>query len=141
MIRLVTDVDRLAARELFASCGAVKPRRGALAALQLAQSVAAGFARDGRLIALITGYPVAVPELGRPALEVSALGQREACRRPGTMLELVRLARLTLDAWGQNGTVALLGAVKVGHRPGQQLARLAGFRFAEVRQGFEVWAR
>lgn len=142
MLRLVAPVDRFEARQLYADCvreGPAKPRLGHLVARQLAEGAIMGFEREGRLVALMTATPTDLITAGLPTLEISVCGRRAECA--GLMLPLVRLARLTLTAWLQDGTVALCGVVKAGHRPGQSLARLAGFAFAREERGLELWTR
>jgi hypothetical protein len=142
MLRLVSPVDRFEARQLYADCvreGLVKPRLGQLIARQLAEAAVMGFESEGRLVALMTATPTDLAVAGLPTLEISVCGRRAECGP--LMVSLVRLARLTLAAWLQDGTVALCGVVKAGHRPGGKLARLAGFTLARTERGLELWTR
>lgn len=142
MLRLVSPVDLFEARQLYADCvrdGPVKPRMGQLIARQLADGAMMGFAEGDRLLALMVATPTDLITDGLPTLEVSVCGRRDECA--GRLLAMSRLARLTLAAWLQDGTVALCGVVREGHLPGQRLARLAGFRRERTTEGLELWTR
>lgn len=142
MLRLVSPVDRFEARQLYADCvreGLIKPRMGALIARQLADGAVMGFEAEGRLVALMVATASDLVTDGLPTLEISVCGRRADCA--ALMRPLVRLARLTLSAWLDDGTVALCGVVRAGHRPGQKLARLAGFTFTRESGGLELWTR
>jgi hypothetical protein len=146
MIRLVSPADPFEARALLAQAVRGKPTIARRAALQLAHSASVGFEEaspDGssRLVAVMTAYPTDLVLEGLSTLEISCAGIEGLARPRGRMRACARLARLTLDHWHQNGTVALLGVVKAGHLPGAKLARLAGFTFREARQGLELYVR
>lgn len=141
-MRLVSPVDHFAARQLYADClreGLVKPRLGQLVARQLADGAVVGFEAEGELIALMVATSTDLTLDGLPTLEISVCGRREPCA--GQLLPLVRLARLTLAAWLDDGTVALCGVVKAGHAPGERLARLAGFRLQRAEQAKQLFVR
>lgn len=142
MLRLVSPVDRFEARQLYADCvreGLVKPRLGQLIARQLAEAALMGFERDGRLVALMSATPTDLITDGLPTLEISVCGRRAECAP--LMLPLTRLARLTLSAWLDDGTVALCCVVKTGHRPGEKLARLGLFGRMQTQNGLQLWTR
>lgn len=142
MLRLVSPVDRFEARQLYADCvreGPVKPRLGQLIARQLADGAVMGFAREGRLVALMVATPTDLITDGLPTLEISVCGRRAECAP--VMLPLVRLARLTLAAWLDDGTVALCCVVKTGHAPGEKLARLGLFGRMQSENGLQLWTR
>jgi len=142
MLRLVSPVDRFEARQLYADCvrdGLIKPRMGQLIARQLAEAACMGFEVDGRLIALMTATPTDLVTDGLPTLEISVCGRRAECAP--LMRPLVRLARLTLSAWLQDGTVSLCCVVKAGHRPGEKLARLGLFGRVQTQNGLQLWTR
>lgn len=142
MLTMVSPVDRFEARQLYADCvreGPVKPRLGQLIARQLADGAVMGFALDGRLVALMTATPTDLVTDGLPTLEISVCGRRADCAP--LMLPLVRLARLTLATWLQDGTVALCCVVKTGHLPGEKLARLGLFGRMQSENGLQLWTR
>jgi hypothetical protein len=142
MLRLVSPVDHFAARQLYADCvreGLVKPRLGQLIARQLAEAAMVGFAEGEQLLALMTATPADIRVAGLPTLEISVCGRRDDCA--GQVLPMMRLARLTLAAWLQDGTIALCCVIRDGHRPGQRLAHLAGFKRAGTEKGLELWTR
>jgi len=135
-------VDLFEARQLYADClreGLFKPGRRGLIARQLAGGAMMGFEKDGRLIALMVATPTDLITDGLPTLEISVCGRRAECA--ALMLPLARLARLTLDAWLHDGTVALCCVVKAGHRPGEKLARLGLFGRMQSENGLQLWTR
>lgn len=142
MIAMVAPVDPFEARQLYADCvraGFDKPRTGTLIARQIADGATMGFALEGRLIALLVATPTDLVLHGLPTLEVSALGRADDCRPH--LRQLVRLARLTLAAWLENGTVALCCVVRTGHRPGEKLAALGGFGRIRAENGLQLFTR
>lgn len=143
MLLLVSPPDRFEARQLYADCvreGLFKPSLlGEAISQQLGAGAVMGFALDGRLIALMTATPSDLITAGLPTLEISVIGRRAECAP--FMLQLARLARLTLACWLQDGTVALCCVVKAGHRPGEKLARLGGFERITMQDGLQLWTR
>jgi hypothetical protein len=142
MLRLVSPVDLFEARQLYADCvrdGPVKPRMGQLIARQLADGAMMGFAEGDRLLALMVATPTDLITDGLPTLEISVCGRRADCAP--RMLQLARLARLTLSAWLDDGNVALCCVVKTGHAPGEKLARIGLFGRMQSENGLQLWTR
>lgn len=111
-----------------------KPRFAELSCLQVAGSDTVGFLEDGRLLAAIGFWP-----LGDGRDEVFLIGLPADVVGP-RMISLTSLARLTLAARLHSGTVAIVGHVKIGHLPGERLARLAGFSPCDgAPSGFSRW--
>ncbi len=109
----------------------------AVAALQVGRAETFGFVEDGRLLAAIGFWPEppASEEVFLVGLPAAEIGSR--------MLELYRLARLTVEGRRDYGVVRLTACVREGHRPGERLARLVGFSRAATGApaGFTRWER
>lgn len=73
---------------------------------------------------------------GRSVLEAWFACRPEAAAH---LIAFVRAAQLTLEIAGDDRPI--VGFVAQGHRPGQRLARLAGFHLVESSGGFEMWER
>lgn len=111
-----------------------KPRIAELCCLQVAGSETVGFVENGQLIAAVGFWP-----LGDGRDEVFLIGLPADVIAP-RMIALASLARLTLAARLHSGTVAIVGHVKIGHMPGERLARLAGFSPCDgAPSGFSRW--
>lgn len=135
MIEVVYPAPLLELLGMIRELVPAKPQFTRLAMVQAGRSDAVGFVADGRMLAAIGFWPIGdgVDELylvSRPAPEVAP-----------HLVALVRLGRLTLTARLHSGTVAIVGFVKIGHQPGERLARLVGFRPVDdgAPSGFSRW--
>lgn len=116
----------------------LKPGMVDVAIYQVSWAATFGFVdENGVLLAVMGFWPLAVDAdeiflVGRPAAEV---GPR--------MVELARRARLILDRRMQSGIGRIIGHVRIGHEPGNRLARLAGFSLSAdgAPPGFQRWMR
>lgn len=134
MIEIVHPAPFLDTVELVRGIAGLKAFHSRLASYQVAGSDSVGFVEDGRLLAAIGFWP-----LGDGRDEVYLVGLPREIVGP-RLLELSRLARLTIAARLQSGTVALVGFVRIGHEPGERLARLAGFHPVDgAPSGFTRW--
>jgi hypothetical protein len=134
MIELVHPAPFLELLGMLRSRAPNKPRFAELSCLQISGSATVGFVEDGQLLAAMGFWP-----LGDGADEVFLIGLPSDVLAP-RMLALTNLARLTLAARLHSGTVAIVGHVKIGHVPGERLARLAGFSPCDgAPSGFSRW--
>ncbi len=122
-------------RELYQTAVGLKPFLAEAATLQLARAATTGFSIDGRLMALIGFWPVAPGHeecflAGRPAVEVAPF-----------LVRLSRAARLTVGERAQHGVGLVTARVRIGHEPGERLARLAGFSRAGQDATVSIWER
>ncbi len=134
MIEVVHPAPYLDTVALLNGSTAIKPQVHRLACYQVAHTDAVAFVDDGRTLAVIGFWP-----LGDGFDEVFLVG-RSAEEIGPRLLQLSRLARLTLAARLHSGTEGVIGFVRIGHEPGRRLARLSGFVLGDgAPSGFERW--
>lgn len=128
----LADILRLAA-----PAGYLKPLQSRVLFLQAVMGATVAFADErGTVLVVIGMVPLPAERPGEELTELWFLCRPDiAPRLPG----LVRLARLTLRRSAHGGVVRVRSFVRVGHAPGERLARLIGLLPAGRDGAFGRW--
>lgn len=136
MIQIVSPAPFWEARALALAGLPHKPQLRQAIVLQLSRAVTFGLVHEGRLLVVIGYWPVA-----EDAAEVFLFFAPKADVAPH-LTALARAAHLTLLARAQDGVACFRALVRSGYRPGERMARLAGFSPvgpSDEAPGFTVW--
>lgn len=136
-MRVVTPAPLADVVALYTSAeGTIKPLEFKAALLQAARSDTIGFIAGGDMIAAAILYPCE-PETPGEELRELAFACRPAAA--GHLTAIIHAARLTRAALAETGAVRVRARVRMGHRPGQRLARLCRLRLVGTEGAFEVY--
>jgi hypothetical protein len=121
---------------LYQATAPMKPVTASAAILQAARSDTIGWFAGDQMIAAALFYPLD-PE--RPGEDLRELAFVCLPALSGHLPAFIRSARLTRARLGEDALVRIRAHVRLGHLPGQKLARLCGMVAVSVVGDFERW--